>query len=141
MMARRIAALLCALLLSACTGLAGKIDARIEETGDKASALVKETGRAAPGVVAVPPPAVTHEPGIWLGKEVVKRGAPTLPPLFYQDAAFDRTVASLSELAERISLRSGLPVKITPDAQAMLDGGVGAGAVAGAPPAAGLPPG
>ena len=126
MMAARLSTTLSTLfLLSACTGLSEKIDGRIDEAGDKISTLVKDTGRTAPGVVVKSPPTVAHEKGIWLGKDVVKLGPPVLPNIFYQDATFDKTVASLSELAERISLRSGLPTKVTPDAVRIAEAGGG----------------
>lgn len=111
--------------LAACNGLSQRVDSRIDAAGDTISTLVKDTGRTAPGVVAKSPASIAHEPGIWLGKDVVKLGQPTLPSVFYQTATFDKSVASLSELAERISLRSGLPTKVTPDALDIADGGRG----------------
>ncbi len=115
-------------LLSACTGLPEKIDGRIEEAGDKISTLVKDTGRTAPGVVVKSSPSVAHETGIWLGKDIVKLGQPVLPSVFYEEATFDKTVSSLSELAERITLRSGVPTKVTPDALRIAEAGGGASA-------------
>lgn len=116
-MAARLSTVLSALfLLSACTGLPEKIDGRVDEAGGKISSLVRDTGRTAPDAVMKSPPSVAHEKGIWLGKEIVKLGQPVLPSLFYENATFDKTVVSLSELAERITLRSGIPTKVTPDA-------------------------
>ncbi len=123
MNAKLSSALAALLLLSACSGLSQKVDQRVDETGEKISTLVKDTGRTAPGVVTKSPLSVSHETGIWLGKDVVKVGQPTLPAVFYQDATFDKTVANLSELAERISLRSGLPTRVTPDALNIADQG------------------
>jgi type IVB pilus formation R64 PilN family outer membrane protein len=116
-MASRLSIALSAMfLLSACTGLSEKINGKIDDAGDKVSALVKDTGRTAPGASVKSSPSVVHEKGIWLGKDVVKLGQPALPSVFYEDATFDKTVTSLSELAERVSLRSGLPAKVMPDA-------------------------
>ena len=110
-------------LLSACTGLSEKVDNRINEAGDKVSGLVRDTGRTAPGFVVKSPSSATHEKGIWLGKDIVKLGQPVLPSVFYEEATFDKSVASLSELAERITLRSGIPTKVTPDALHIAEGG------------------
>jgi type IVB pilus formation R64 PilN family outer membrane protein len=111
------------ILLSACTGLAERINGKIGKADDKVSALVKDTGRTTSSASVKASPSVAYEKGIWLGKEVVKLGQPVLPSVFYEDATFDRTVASLSELAERISLRSRLPVKIAPDALRIAESG------------------
>lgn len=132
-------------LVSGCTGLTEKIDRGVDQTDSRVSSLVKEVGRTAPGVVVKPPPPVQHESGIWLGKNIVKVGQPTLPAIFHEQATFDRNVNSLSELAERITLRAGIPTKVSPDAlaasAAVLQGGgpgISQPAVAGAAP---LPPG
>ncbi len=136
------------LLVGGCTGLSGKIDSDISQADDKVRNLVKDVGRTAPGAVIPATPLVTHDTGIWLGKNVVKLGQPALPPIFYEPTTFDRTINSLSELAERITLRSGIPSKVTPDAIAVaghafrtrigLPGMAGAGAAPGMLP---LPPG
>ncbi|WP_136416897.1 PilN family type IVB pilus formation outer membrane protein [Herbaspirillum sp. ST 5-3] len=109
-------------VLSACANLAGDIESRVDDTQSKAEKLVKDVGRTAPGVVAKSAPLVEHEDGIWLGKNIVKVGQPTLPTVFHQPATFDRTVASLAEFAERIAIRSGIPTKVTPDALAVSSG-------------------
>ena len=116
MMTRRLHAVLPLLLLSACGGMSARLDKTIDDTGGQVSTLVRDTGHTANGVVARAPSSVSHESGIWLGKDVVKLGQPALPKIFFENAVFDKTVASLAELAERISVRTGLPVKVTPDA-------------------------
>ncbi len=129
-----LASAVAALFLAAgCGGLTQQADRRIDEAGDKVSTLVRDTGRTAPGVVVKSPPSVSHETGIWLGKDVVKVSQAQLPAVFYQEATFDKTVASLAELAERLSLRSGLPTRVTPDAMAVAEQGR---AVSPTPPAA-----
>jgi type IVB pilus formation R64 PilN family outer membrane protein len=139
MMARRLHALLPLLLLSACSGMSARLDQKIDETDGQMATLLRDTGRTATGIVPKAPEPVTHESGIWLGKDVVKLGQqqPVLPKIFYENAVFDKTVASLSELAERISVRTGLPVKVMPDAldvaEAMRGGAAGAGATASLP--------
>lgn len=126
-------------LMSGCTGLTERVESNVEQTDAKASSLIRDVGRAAPaGIVGKALPPVEHESGIWLSKNVVKVGPPALPPIFYEPATFDRTVHSLAELAERITLRSGIPTKVSPDALAVSSGAAqatGSGGVA--PPAAG----
>jgi type IVB pilus formation R64 PilN family outer membrane protein len=134
MMTMRLRAVLPLLLLSACGGMSARLDKTIDDTGGQVATLVRDTGHTANGVVARAPSSVSHESGIWLGKDVVKLGQPALPKIFYENAVFDKTVASLAELAERISVRTGLPVKVTPDA---LDVAAGMRATAGA---AAVPP-
>ncbi|WP_034300956.1 PilN family type IVB pilus formation outer membrane protein [Herbaspirillum sp. RV1423] len=107
------------LVMGGCTGLPHKIDNDISQADDKVRNLVKDVGRTAPGAVMPSTPLVTHDSGIWLGKNIVKLGQPALPPLFYEQTTFDRTINSLTELAERITLRSGIPSKVTPDALAV----------------------
>lgn len=116
---RPSAASLAILLVSGCTGLQEKVDGNIGQADSKLSTLVKDVGRPAPGVVTRSPAPVVHNSGIWIGQNVVKRRQETLPAIFHQPAVFDRTVFSLSELAERITLRSGIPTKVSPDALAV----------------------
>jgi type IVB pilus formation R64 PilN family outer membrane protein len=141
MRTKEFSAAACALaLLAGCTGLPGKISKSVDEADPKTSRFVREVGRTAPGEVATPKESVVHEQGIWVGKNVVKGGPAALPPIFYESAAFDRSVSSLSELAERITLRSGVPIKVSPDALAIAAGRAGGNAAGGAQAAAGLPP-
>ncbi len=112
----KLSVLIPVLMLASCTGLSSKINGDVDQSSEKLGKLVKEVGRTAPGTVLPDTPLVTHDAGIWLGKNVVKLGQPALPPIFYEPTTFDRTISSLSELAERITLRSGIPSKVTPDA-------------------------
>ncbi len=106
--------------LQGCGDLSQKIDRGVDDTDAKASKLVKGVGRVAPdGLVGPAVPAAEHENGIWIGKNIVKLGQPSLPTVFYEPATFDRTVTSLSELAERLTLRSGIPTKVSLDAQSV----------------------
>jgi type IVB pilus formation R64 PilN family outer membrane protein len=116
MMTTRLRAVVPLLLLSACGGMSARLDKKIDDTGGQVANLVRDTGHTANGIVARTPSPVSHESGIWLGKDVVKLAQPALPKIFYENAVFDKTVASLPELAERIGVRTGLPVKVTPDA-------------------------
>jgi type IVB pilus formation R64 PilN family outer membrane protein len=108
--------------LGACSDLSRRDDQSFGDPGNAVSDLAKSVGRTAPGVVASAPPSVVHDNGIWLGKKVVKVGPPPLPPIFLEPTTFDRTVYSLPELAERITLRSGIPTKVSPDALAAASG-------------------
>jgi type IVB pilus formation R64 PilN family outer membrane protein len=103
------------ILATACTGLQEKIDTRVNEAQSRAERLVKDVGQVESTVKR--PVSVSHEGGAWLGKNTVKLAPQdNLPPIFYDATTFDRTVHSLAELAERITLRSGIPTKVTPDA-------------------------
>lgn len=119
-----------AVLLAGCTGLEQRISNDAAQQQEKTSSLVKDVGRTAPGVVSKADPQVVNEKGIWLGKNIVKVGQPILPPVFFEPATFDRSVSSLSELVERITLRSGIPTKVSADAltvaASVLQGGNGA---------------
>lgn len=110
------------IVISGCAGITEKMDANIEQTNVKASRLIKSVGHTAAGVVNLSPPSAEYDNGIWLSKNVVKVSQTTLPPIFYENATFDLSVHSLSELAERITLRSGVPTKISPDALALTSG-------------------
>jgi type IVB pilus formation R64 PilN family outer membrane protein len=107
------------LLLGACSPLADRIDSNADEAEGKTSGLMKNVGRLAPGAVVATSPLVSFDSGIWLGKNVIKLSEPALPPIFYQPATFDRSIGSLSELAERLTLRSGIPSRVNADAQAV----------------------
>jgi type IVB pilus formation R64 PilN family outer membrane protein len=110
-------------LISGCSNLSHNIETNIDGSDSKASSLVKDVGHAAPaGTVGKPIQSVQHENGIWLSKNVLKVGPPALPAIFFEQATFDRTVYSLSELAERLTLRTGIPTKVSPDALAASNG-------------------
>ncbi|WP_443112981.1 PilN family type IVB pilus formation outer membrane protein [Herbaspirillum seropedicae] len=103
-------------VMAGCSALADRIEGNVNQEGDRATRLSRDVGRTAPGSVLPSTPLVKHESGIWLGKTAIKLGQPSLPPIFYEPTTFDRTINSLTELAERITLRSGVPSKVTPDA-------------------------
>lgn len=103
-------------ILAGCSGLPEKTGQAIDQATASASGLVNQVGHTAPGVVLPRSASVEHADGIWLGRKVVKLGQPPLPPLFAAPATFDRTVGSLQELAERLSLRAGIPVEVSPEA-------------------------
>ena len=105
-----------AVLIAGCSGLASKLEGQVDQEAERAGRLSRDVGRTAPGTVMPSTPLVKHESGIWLGKTAIKLGQPSLPPIFYEPTTFDRTINSLTELAERITLRSGIPSKVSPDA-------------------------
>lgn len=107
----------CALALAGCSNLAQRIEGNADEAELKTSGLLREVGRSAPGAIMASTPLITHEKGIWLGRAPIKLGDAPLPPLFYQNATFDRSIGSLSELAERLTLRSGVPSRVNAEAQ------------------------
>jgi type IVB pilus formation R64 PilN family outer membrane protein len=109
-------------MISGCTGMREKIELDVGKTDAKVSNLVADVGQMATGIVKKRPPPTQHEDGIWLSKSAVKVTQPTLPPIFHEPATFDRVVYSLPELTERITLRSGIPTKISADALAVAAG-------------------
>lgn len=109
----------CALALAGCSNLADRVEGNADEAEMKTSGLLRDVGRSAPGAIISSTPLVTHEKGIWLGRAPMKLGEAPLPPLFYQNATFDRSIGSLSELAERLTLRSGIPSRVNSEAQAV----------------------
>ncbi|MET3133301.1 type IVB pilus formation R64 PilN family outer membrane protein [Oxalobacteraceae bacterium GrIS 1.11] len=144
MQIKLLSSLLILVLASGCSDLAKRPDHSFGDPGENVANLVKSVGHTAPGVVQMAAPTVVHDKGIWLGKKVVKVGPPPLPAIFLEPTSFDRTVYSLSELAERITLRSGIPTKVSPDALAVASGmappapaAAAAGGVPGLPPVAG----
>jgi type IVB pilus formation R64 PilN family outer membrane protein len=105
--------------LAACSEMARRDPNSFGDPGGNIAAMARQVGSAKP----LATPAVVHADGIWLGHKVVKvASAPPLPPLFREPANFDRSVASLAELAERITMRSGIPTKVTPGAAAVAGG-------------------
>lgn len=105
-----------ALLLAGCSGLSEQVSSASAQTDERASRLIKAVGQAPAqaSAPAKPAPLVTYEDGLWLATTPVK--LTKLPAVFQAPATFDRTVDSLAEFAERISLRSGVPARVTPQA-------------------------
>lgn len=126
--------------LTACSGMHKQTETRMIDSTVKAENMLKNVGNLKSGLSEKTPPSITYEDGIWLGKNAVKTSQTVLPPIFYEEAAFDRTVQSLSELAERLTMRSGIPTKISSDAQNIANSIAVSSAVANAVPASGTPP-
>ncbi len=139
MRVRPMAAAAALMLLAGCSGLPEKIGMLFDKTNSDASTLVKDVGRAPSIEVGQTAPPVVHENGIWIGKNIIKLGPPVLPPIFHEPATFDRTVSSLPEFAERITLRSGVPAKVSPDALVAADAALRGGAIVAAAAATAAP--
>ncbi|WP_246312308.1 PilN family type IVB pilus formation outer membrane protein [Pseudaquabacterium terrae] len=117
------------MLVSGCAGLAERIERVIDDSvlragGLKAQAaapvatLAAAPAAASASAAAATTPPVAREEGLWIARSAIRmEPVENLPPVFLQPATFDRTVSSLSEFAERITLRAGLAVRVTPDAQ------------------------
>lgn len=102
------------ILLSGCSSLSERIGSKVDESQAKAARLVKEVGGTDTTTRSASP--VVHDNGMWIGKNVVKlEQQDQLPPIFREPATFDRTIYSLAEFAERITLRSGIPTKVASD--------------------------
>lgn len=129
-----IVATVAAGLLGGCSGLAGTIDRRIDTDDQRATRLVREVGQVeARGHSAG---TVVQDNGIWIGRNTVKRDLQVLPAVFTQPATFDRSVLSLADFAERMTVRSGIPTRVSPDAQAISTRPAATAPMAGAAPAA-----
>ena len=109
-----VPALTVASVLVGCQSLPRGISERVGAADIKGSRLMRDVGKVEGGTTSSN--AIQHEPGIWLGRSLPRVSQAPLPPLFNQPATFERAVASLDEFAERITLRSGIPVKVAADA-------------------------
>ncbi|GAA4023234.1 PilN family type IVB pilus formation outer membrane protein [Actimicrobium antarcticum] len=102
-------------LLPACNSMNEGIIGRVKESEARASQLARDVGKV-DGAASKVLPAVQHDPGIWLGRSLPRVSQTPLPPVFNQPATFERSINSLAEFAERITLRSGIPTKVASDA-------------------------
>ncbi|RJF92121.1 PilN family type IVB pilus formation outer membrane protein [Noviherbaspirillum saxi] len=130
-----LTALTACLLLAGCADLPEKITGSFTNSATRSDRLVKSVGQVETTVKAASP--VTHENGVWLASAPIKIDKQAmLPAAFNASATFDRSVGSLSEFAERITLRSGIAARVTPDALAASARAVGGntGTVASPPP-------
>lgn len=119
-------------ILAGCSGLPGDVAGRIDGGERQAARMVRDVGQVeARGQAAS---SVVRDNGMWIGRSTVKRDPTVLPPLFNENATFDRSVASLAEFAERITVRSSIPARVSADAMAMTarGGAATAGGVAAA---------
>jgi type IVB pilus formation R64 PilN family outer membrane protein len=115
MKALRWSLLVLALSLSGCGGLPKKLDSEIDDARARALKLSSALSSLAPA--AGRSAAVRHDDGAWFGKRAVRiTSANDLPVVFDVPATFDGSVANLQVFADRISTRSGLPVRVMPDA-------------------------
>ena len=110
-----LVALIGTMLLPACTSMQNGIIERVDASEKRTSALTRDVGKV-DGPTGQALPSVQHDPGIWIGRSLARNSQVPLPPIFNQPATFERSVSSLSEFAERITLRSSVPTKITADA-------------------------
>ena len=125
-----IPALTAACTLPGCQSLPRGISERVGAADIKGSRLVRDVGKVEGASQTTS--TIRHEPGIWLGRSLPRVSQVPLPQLFNQPATFERAVGSLDEFAERITLRSGIPVKVAADAaHAARPSGSGADAKAG----------
>lgn len=115
MKALRWSLLVLALSLSGCSGLPKKLDSEVDDAQARALKLSSALRSLAPA--AGHGAAVRHEDGAWFGKRAVRiTSANDLPTIFDVPATFDGSVANLQVFADRISTRSGLAVRVMPDA-------------------------
>jgi type IVB pilus formation R64 PilN family outer membrane protein len=101
-----------AVAASGCTHLTSSVERDIDSSRHQAERL---KGPAAQEVRSAP--VVVKEDGMYIARESMPIvTVQKLPAAFDQAATFDRTVASLTEFAQRLSLRAGMTVQASPDA-------------------------
>jgi type IVB pilus formation R64 PilN family outer membrane protein len=110
-----LAALIGTMLLPACSSMQNGIADRVDAGEARGSALVRDVGKL-DGKAGKALQTVQYDAGIWIGRSLARTSQVPLPPIFNQPTTFERSVSSLAEFAERITLRSGIPTKITSDA-------------------------
>lgn len=115
-----------AAIVQGCGGLSGDVARRIEGGESQAARMVREVGQVEARGQSLS--SVVRENGMWIGRSTVRRDLAPLPPLFDQNATFDRSVASLAEFAERITVRSGIAARVSADAAVAAAGARGAAA-------------
>ena len=110
-----LAALIGTMVLPACSSMQNGIVDRVGASEARSSALAREVGKI-DGKAGKALQTVQYDSGIWIGRSLARTSQVPLPPIFNQPTTFERSVSSLAEFAERITLRSGIPTKITSDA-------------------------
>jgi type IVB pilus formation R64 PilN family outer membrane protein len=131
--------------LAGCTGLTQRVDRETAEADRRASAQMQQVGSTVEGSRG----DVQVHDGIWIGKNSIRLSeAKTLPPVFTEPVTFNRRVRSLADFAERITLLTQVPARVTSDAVEVAASGrassrgfapvVGAGGQSAIPPPTGL---
>jgi type IVB pilus formation R64 PilN family outer membrane protein len=133
--------LLLAVMMSGCTGLARTAENDTDETQRRAATHMSAVSPASAPVIA---DGVSVRNGYFIAQHSVRLvHEQSLPPVFSSGVTFNRRVKSLSEFAERVSVLSGVPARVTPDAAQASAGRGGAtpsrGAAIPAPSAAAAP--
>ena len=142
-MQKKIIASLVALtvLSSGCanTRLSPQIDKDVDASTKQASAKVKQLEQT-----TQKKSVVEHQQGMWLaGKPIALEKTRQLPAQLLQQITMNREVNSLNDVAERITVNTGIPVFITPEAanpMAMTGGAPGMPAAGGMPGVPGMAP-
>jgi type IVB pilus formation R64 PilN family outer membrane protein len=112
---QRLAVVAAAVLAVGCSSMPQTLDRDFEKSESKLGQLKGDAAKAVPKSAAV----VQQEDGIWIGHGAMKISPQEqLPEMFNQRATFDRSVASLAEFTQRMSLRMGLPINVSADALA-----------------------
>ncbi|MBC7413967.1 MAG: PilN family type IVB pilus formation outer membrane protein [Herminiimonas sp.] len=119
----RIGVILAACSSCGCSSIQGGIIERINVSEARSSQLARDVGKV--DGTGKSDPTIRHEPGIWLGRSLARVSETPLPPIFHQPATFERSVNSLAEFAERITLRSGIPTRVAGNTAQAGQGGAG----------------
>lgn len=126
--------------LGACSTLPQSIEADANHLQARTDRLQRDVGRIdSVGRAAQP---VVFEDGVFVGRNTIKiQTVAELPPIFNEEAWFNQRVNDLREFGERITLRTRIPVSITPDAYRASLGQENGLTTAGLPPVPGGAPG
>ena len=102
------------LLLGGCSGPLRQADQEADDAHSRASQRFAKAGQAVEDRGAGS--ATVHE-GLWIAKSSMRLASTeTLPPVFASKVTFNRRVRSLSDFAGRITVMTGVPSRVTPDA-------------------------
>lgn len=132
--------LLCMLLAGCATELVKQVDRNVDQNFARSTELARQAAQGRPRVQSESRSAVERVDGIWLP---FRRLSDISDRVLAKEAANRRITVSrdfrnIQEVAERITLLTGIPVKVAPDALVPFVG-VPLQAQTGAPPLSGAP--
>lgn len=106
---------LLALLAGCSTAIVEPINKEVKANFERAQELARNTAKP----IAAPNQVVTKRNDSWVPLNEVKGEDTKLPAEFTKTYSIDREFGGISEVAERITFLSGIPVSISPEVMAM----------------------
>ncbi|ENO77592.1 type IVB pilus formation outer membrane protein [Thauera sp. 27] len=102
------------LTLAGCVTTPNRIEADVERVGANADRLGRQVGVVTASRQDTQP--VVFKDTVYIGSAAIKlEKQEVLPAIFNEEASFNNSVADLREFAERITLRTRIPVAIAPE--------------------------